>query len=368
MGVLITILIFVAVLGLLVLVHEFGHFIAARKSGIAVDEFGIGFPPRITGKQIGKTFYSINWIPVGGFVRIKGVAGDDDNAEAHAPDSDSFAAKPMWRRFVVLFAGIGMNVLLAVVLFAIVHMVGFTTSPVTLKNGAIVSGEQVIITGSVEGGPAETAGLEAGDQIISINDDAVLRTDDVSELTLESGVSLDFLVERDNERIAVPVVPTVVTLVEGEEYVGVGIGLEQLVDVRYSWYRSLWLGVTTTAEMTGLIFESLRDTIGAIGSGDPGATDQLAGPVGIAVITGEVARLGVVPLMQFAALLSINLALFNLFPLPALDGGRIAFLAAEAVRRKPVSPKFEAVVHNIGFMLLLFLVLLVTVKDIGQYI
>lgn len=361
MGILGTALIFIAILGLLVLVHEFGHFIVAKRSGVRVDEFGFGFPPRIAGKKWRGTLYSLNWIPLGGFVKIKGVAGDDPDVEGSAQDEDSFATLPFWRKFLILFAGIGMNLVLAAVLLSVALSIGVQQDPGTAAEQAIVTNQHVIVQRVLENTPAAEAGIEAGDVITAINGHGITDYTDVEAVLGSAAVgdTVTVTTEEDGDRAI-----QVATISYGDdEIVGIGIGMQNIATVRYPWYSSFWYGTVSTIKTTALIFvEFGKIVVNAFAKGE--VSDDLSGPVGIAVLAGEVAQDGFVELLQFTAILSINLAIFNLLPLPALDGGRITFVLLEKLRRKPVDEKIEAVVHNVGFILLLLLVLLVTIRDV----
>lgn len=368
MGVLETIVIFLLVLGVLVYVHEFGHFIAAKRGGIRVDEFGFGFPPRIWGKEYKGTLYSINWIPLGGFVKIKGVAGDDPEVEGSKHDDDSFATKSYPRRLLILFAGIGMNIVLAAVLYSIVFMFGISADPQSVESGGTVHEQQVMLSSVLDESPAAIEGLQPGDVVVSVNGESVETTEDFQSLvSRDDAVNTEYAVEvlRGEEALSVVVESEKLTFGD-EEFVGIGVGLQGTARVSYPWYQAIWLGVKTTLSTIVLIFVSLVNLLqDLLIQGE--VSDDLSGPIGIAVLTGQVAESGFIHLLQFTAILSINLAIFNLLPLPALDGGRILFVLIEMVRRKPVDQKIEAVVHNIGFILLLLLVLLVTLKDVAQY-
>lgn len=365
MGVFSTILIFIAVLAVLVLVHEAGHFFAAKKFGVKVDEFGFGFPPRIVGKTMKGTLYSLNWIPLGGFVKIKGVAGDDPDADAENPDADSFAALSYFKRFTILFAGIFMNILLAMALLWIVFMAGVQTSPEATFEGAILSNEQVAVISVAAESPSEKAGLQFGDIITAINGESIESYEQVQSLLGSAeGETVDLVLDRDGEQQTIQVIPEP-REVQGETYVGIGVGLQELVTAKYPMHTAAYLAATSTFTMLGRIFASLFELFTALFTAAP-VVEDLAGPVGIASLTGEIAQAGLIPLMQFMSILSINLAVFNLLPIPALDGGRILFLLIEAVRKKPVNQKTEAVIHNIGFLLLITLIIAVTIKDIGS--
>ena len=353
-----TIIIFLLVLSVLVLAHEWGHYITAKKLGMKVEEFGLGFPPRaFTWKGKDGMIWSLNWIPIGGFVKIKGESGDDRH------DADSFANKSLVARFTVLIAGVVMNMVLAAFLLAGAFGVGVPTIVEgDFDSQAIIHGTQLTITQVLEESPAQLAGLTAGDHVLTINDTSFEDGEQARDFlqSVDPNVVVQFLVERDGSSLEVEVAPS---YLEAIDQMGVGIALVQTGTLRYPWYIAPIKGVETTAFYTREILAAFGGIVqGWMGGGE--SQVELAGPIGIAVITGEVAEQGFVNLMQFGAILSINLAIINLFPFPALDGGRILFVIIEAVRRKPNNAKVEAVVHNIGFLILIGLILLVTYKDI----
>lgn len=360
-----TLLLFIVVLALLVLVHELGHFLVAKRFGMRVDEFGFGFPPRLWGKKYRGTLYSVNLIPLGGFVKIKGVAGDDEHALDDAEDTDSFGSKPFLQKAAVLCAGIVMNVLLGIVIFSIVFFSGFPTRASEVRQGASVSQQQIVITGVLTDSPASKAGIQSGDVLKRADQTHLNSVEDVQQLfSTHEGSTVQLSIEREQQELQVTVTPQAIDYAE-QQVIGIGIALEESVIVRYPWYRAIVEGVRMTFQIIGQIFVALFGMLQALFSRAQ-VSQQLSGPIGIAVLTGEVARLGTVYLLQFIALLSINLAVFNLLPIPALDGGRIFFTILERIRRKPVNQKIEAIVHNVGFLLLILLVLLVTIRDITK--
>ncbi|MBI2411055.1 MAG: RIP metalloprotease RseP [Candidatus Kerfeldbacteria bacterium] len=362
-----TIIIFIIVLGFLVCIHEFGHFIAAKRAGIQVDEFGFGFPPRIIGKKFRGTLYSLNWIPLGGFVKIKGVAGDDPNAHKQLPHGpDSFIGQTFTRKFFILFAGIGMNLLFAVVLFSIIFSIGMPSDPHTAPSGGKILQQQVVISSILSDGPAAQAQLQTGDIVLDVNGEPIDESDTLRSFsTTHLNEAINLHIQREKKDITVSITPTALSY-QDQEFVGIGVGLQDFAVIRYPWYRSVGLGVTTTTSTTAQIFLSLYELVKNIFTTGT-VSEDISGPIGIAVLTRQVAELGFIYLLQFMALLSINLGIFNLLPIPALDGGRIAFVILEKIRRKPVDQRIEGIVHTIGFLLLLVLILLVTLKDISQY-
>lgn len=352
-----TILLFLLVLSVLVFVHEAGHFFAARMMGIAVEEFGFGFPPRAFGIKRGGTIYSINWIPLGGFVRLKGETGG-----VKAPDS--FASQALWKRLVVLVAGVAMNVALAIVLLSIGFAVGVPQEVGGgLPSGARVRDHAVRVQAVLPDTPAVTGGVEVGDTLRTVEGVAVESMEGFrKQIAGRQGRSTVIEIERNAERRVVTVTPEVLAETNAP---GIGVGLVETGIVSYPWYLAPVAGARATFSYMGAIFGAFGDLLGTLlRTGRPSA--DVAGPVGIAVLTGAVAKLGILYLLQFVALLSLNLAVVNVLPIPALDGGRVLFLFMERIRGRAVSFAIEDRIHQIGFVLLLLLVAVVTFHDIGR--
>jgi regulator of sigma E protease len=354
-----TIIIFLAVLSVLVIAHEWGHYAAAKKMGMKVEEFGLGFPPRLF-KWKGKDgmIWSINLIPLGGFVKIKGESGEHKDAK------DSFAKKSIPARIFVLSAGVMMNLVLAAVMLSVALAIG---TPTIVEDGApkgaIVTGEAIQILELVEEGPADVAGIELGDKVISVDGAAQSSAEGLRD-TLGEGGTFSMEILRGEETVTLEVTSTYLEEAEAE---AVGILVLDTANVRYPVYLAPIKGVELTAYYTKEITVAFVEIIGDLITRDEIEAD-LAGPVGIATITGEIAARGIAPLLQFMAILSMNLAVLNILPFPALDGGRIGFALLEAVRRKPTSPEFEAIVHNLGFLVLILLIVFVTYKDIARIV
>lgn len=385
MTIIVTILIFVAVLSLLVFFHEFGHFFAARKLGIKVEEFGIGFPPRLFGfyKTASKKWrikfgrkkikdnidviYSVNAIPIGGFVKIKGQDGQD------AQDSDSFAAQKIWKRAVVLSAGVFMNIVLAWILISIGLMFGSyqtVTGENTLSKNLKTSEERVRVFEVSENSPASEAGLMRTDAILKIDGKVVNSEEDVQNFINESEDEAIVSIERFEEGQESSMNSgnfKELTIRPGfNEDLGrktVGISISSTAFVQYPWYLAFIEGAKATIQFLWLIIYTFFDLLRGLIVGQP-MDVEIAGPVGIANLTGQMARMGFIYLIQFAALLSLNLAVINFLPFPALDGGRLLFLLVEKIKGSPVKEKVEAVFHNVGFLLLMLLIVWVTFKDV----
>ncbi len=353
-----TLIIFLLVLCLLVFVHEFGHFIAAKKSGVAVEEFGFGFPPRIVGVERGGTIYSLNWIPLGGFVKIKGEAGESRH------DKDSYAGKSAWRRAIILFAGVVMNVLLAWALLSVGYMIGLPEALDGLPASARVSDEKIQVMSVLKDSPAAAADVEDGDVIVSFDGIAPDSIDAVREYMsrrLHTPVTLALL--RVGEAITRTVSPD---MIAETGRAGIGVALARTGLVSYPPYVAPIEAAKTTWEIVRQIALSFYFLLQGL-IVHRAVTVELSGPVGIAVLTAQVARLGFRYLVQFTALLSVNLAIINVLPIPALDGGRLLFLAIERVRGRPVDRKTEALVHTIGFAALMTLVLVITYGDVVRF-
>ncbi|MFC2072175.1 RIP metalloprotease [Chloroflexota bacterium] len=351
MTILISTVPFLIVIVVLILAHELGHFITAKASGVKVEEFGLGFPPRLLSVKRGETLYSLNAIPLGGFVKM---AGEED---PEVPGS--LASKGTGTRLLVLSAGSLMNFLLPLLLFSIAFMIphDLATEPVIAKDVAPHS-------------PAARAGIRPGDTLLSVNEKPLNNNGDLHRyIQLYLGTEITILVQHnDSTTESVQVIPRWKPPLE-EGATGIELDLEaswsnrNVVSQHYPFWKAIPLGAGACIETFVLFKNSIVSMI--IGT----APVELAGPVGIAQLTGEVAKAGISPLLEFAAFLSINLAIINIFPLPALDGGRIVFVLLEWVRRgKRIAPKAEGLVHLIGFAMIMVFVLAITYQDIMRII
>lgn len=383
---LLTIIAFLAVLTALVFVHELGHFWVARKAGVLVKEFSLGLPPRAVGlrkrldydpKKKGSkkwewvkggakegedavnknTIYSLSWLPIGGFVRMK---GEDDTETG----PDSFSEVSPGKRAAILVAGVTMNMLFAVILLGITFGVGFPTILETEEQRAQAQDIQLAVLSVLPDSPAGEAGIKPGDEITSLNGQHFDRIEALQAYTQgQEGVEQVVSIMRGTEQVEVTVVPSVL---EQTESVALGVSLAETGIVKYSPPEALWRGAQATVFMTRDIAQALGGIVKKIVSTGR-VEEQIAGPVGIAVLTGQAVDLGFVAVLQFAALLSINLAIINIMPFPALDGGQLVFVIIEKLRRKPVSRKVMQYTNTVGFSLLMLLILLITFKDIGTF-
>lgn len=353
-----TILLFLLILSVLVLAHEWGHYAAAKKMGMGVEEFGWGFPPRLFAwKGKDGMLWTINAIPLGGFVRIKGEGLDDRDV------ADSFAKKSIPARLLVLLAGVGMNIVVAAILLSIGFAIGI---PGVIEGevaaNAVVEERASTVVEVLAGSPADTAGLQPGDMIVSVDGATHENAGAVREALKDPGEDGTFslVFTRGGEEKTATVIPS---YIEAIDRMGIGAGILETGVVRYPWYVAPVKGIEATMTFTVAVIGGMYHLIADLVTGN-GVSADVSGPVGIAKMTGDVARMGFAYLLQFAALLSINLAVLNALPFPALDGGRVFFVLLEAIRRKPASAKVEAIVHNTGFALLMLLVILVTYRDI----
>jgi regulator of sigma E protease len=343
----ITIVSFVGILIVLVFAHEFGHFITAKLARVKVQEFGIGFPPRIVSFKRGETTYSINAIPLGGFTKM---VGEEDPTLP-----GSLASKSIPVRILVLSAGSLMNILLPILLFSISFMI---------PHDMIL--EKVQVEEVAAGSPAQIAGMEPGDIILEVNGHTIRNRGDVGYfIQLYLGSTINILLQTDQ------ITPQEVNLTprwnppEGQGATGIVITGIDSTTVRES--EPIWKAVPSSIVHCWQILVLFRNEV--VGWFVGGTPPQVTGPIGIAQITGEIAQAGISPLLEFAALISINLAIINIFPFPGLDGGRLIFVFLEWVRRgKRISPKREGMVHLIGFAVLLLLIIVVSYFDVAHII
>ena len=430
----VTAIIFIIILGVLIFVHELGHFLTARRNGIKAYEFGFGFPPRIIGfqrltgkkmekvaeeketqvqisesaatknievvkevvtekireideitpvkkwrfifgrrdgddeweekdldeahknKYAGGTIYSLNLIPIGGFVKIKGENGDQKN------DTDSFAGRNAWVRIKVLAAGVIMNFALAWILISLVMMIG---APELTERGADNQNKKIQIIAVASQSPAEKMGLNVGDEILKVQG---IKADSIETIQKyiadHKGQEVALEVKRGNKILELKGTPRL-EAPQGEGALGIQFG--ETVIVVYPWYEAIWRGFTTVLDLIWLMLTTLFGIITSFLFGQKVAV-EVAGPVGIAVLTKQVTTLGLVYVLQFAALLSINLGIINALPIPALDGGRILFIIIEKLKGKPVAQQTEHLFHTVGFILLLGLMIFITFRDVLKFI
>lgn len=428
---------FLLVLGIIVFFHELGHFFMAKLYGVKVEEFGIGFPPKIFGFKKGETQYTINWIPLGGFVKIIGEDGEGKG------DPKSFSSRSVSQRFQIIAAGVVMNFILAFVIFSAIYMIGFPQgisgenasklknardfgvvvaeilkdSPAfadgfnpgdkivsvdgknvqnvkDIKNAIEGKGEQKVVVGLLrgkesitkemvpvndlsvviadvsKGSPAFEADLRAGDRVLNIDGKNVYSIRDLQDLIdKKRGEKVAISIVRGDEKMTKIIIPRKEKK-ENEGALGVvlseGMSLAETAVFSYSPLEAIKKGFEYTVFLTmalvsafgGIVFELLKTG---------GTTAEVSGPIGIAAMTQQAAAMGFVTVLNFIAIISVNLAIINVLPLPALDGGRLLFLVVEKIKGSPLNQEWEAKVNNIGFALLMLLMVVVTFKDVLKF-
>lgn len=355
METIITIISFIAILALLVIIHEFGHYYAAKKSGVLVEEFGFGFPPRIWGKKIGETLYSINALPIGGFVKVYGEEyyEEDHHVDPKLKDR-AFVNKKHWQKVLIIVAGVFMN-----------FMLGWVIISFLFTQGVPVPSDKVLVEQVQQNSPAAKAGLKAQDQIIELRADGqaikLNQSQDLINLTQKYGdreVTLTIL--RNNKPTQVKLTPRK-NPPKGEG--SMGVVLNSFSIKKYTWYEAPFYGLKEAANMTKMIATELLKTLGRFITFQK-TNVEVAGPIGIAQFTGKAISYGPTAVLELIALLSLNLAVINILPFPALDGGRLVFILYEWVTGKRVNKNFERYMNLGGMILLLSLSALITINDI----
>jgi len=352
-----TIITFILVLGVLILFHELGHFIAAKKAGVLVEEFAFGFPPRIWSIKRGETRYVINAIPIGGYVKMLGELEKSDHKRA-------FENQSRWNRFVISIAGVVANVILAWLILTIGFIIGMAplvSSPDAIPGKKIST--EIVIAEVVKDSPADQAGLEQGGIITdaSTSEGKVEFTslNQFSKYTAtHRGQTVTFDYKQDN-------VSSQKTLeLSKDQEASLGVLAIEHSAVKVPWYKAPYVALRETYKIIELTFTFLKDFFVKLFSSGKVA-EGVGGPVAIYVMTGAVVKIGFMAILQFIAILSVNLALINILPFPALDGGRILFIILEAIaRKKVIKEKVEQIIHTVGFALLILLIVLITYKDI----
>lgn len=374
---LLTTIAFIFILSVLVFVHEFGHFLVAKKAGMKIEEFGFGYPPRIWGKRVGETIYSINALPIGGFVKILG----EELGEAVAKEDEkkTFYSKPKKARTAVLLAGVLMNFLLAVVAFSIIYtQIGIPTKT-----------DRVTIIGVTENSPAALAGIKENDVVIRVDGQEVKDNEAFIRLTNEKAgekMTIEITREKDNpcqEKVLGGVPGMEISCQNGNLLVSViprqnppegegalGVVISQMEMKFYpSWQMPIRGSIEGFKEAFAWIRLVLEFVVGMVGRLFAGELPRdVAGPVGIFQITGQAVEGGYLAILQFLGILSVNLMVLNILPFPALDGGRLVFIGYEAVTGRRPKPSIERWVNTVGMIALLLLLFLVTVNDVARII
>lgn len=337
-----SILIAVLVFGLLIFIHELGHFLTAKAAGVKVNEFALGMGPALFKFRKGETQYALRLFPIGGYVQME---GEDQDSE----DPRAFQKKPVWKRMIIVAAGGIMNLLL-----------GFTLLLIIIAPQDVLA--STTISQFDDNAVTQQTGLQVGDRITSINGTAVFVDTDLTFNILrdQDGV-LDVGVERNGEKIVLHDVH--VKMVEDEDGTKLFESDFKVVPIQNNFWESVKWAAGRTVSVARLVWLSLVDLI----TGNVGM-EQLSGPVGTANAISDAASQGLSSLMTITVLITVNLGVFNLLPIPALDGGRLFFLLIEAIRRKPINPKYEGYVHAAGLVLLLGLMAFITFGDIVRII
>jgi regulator of sigma E protease len=361
-----SVIIFLIILAILILVHEFGHFIVAKKSGIRVDEFGLGFPPKLYAKKYGETTYTLNAIPFGGFVKI---FGEDPHLESIREEdkSRSFYYKSKWIQAAVLVAGVTMNLIFAWLLISLGYVIGLPSSKDYVGYGK-VENIHLVVTDVLENSPAQKAGLSSGDVLTFVSSGQKSLTGD--NLTPEKAQNVISNAPTDSVEIKYTrgkgKEVTIFVKPEVNKDVGrkiIGISMDEIGTLKIPLRLALISGFKTTIDLIKNtaegIYHFLWDSVRFKSD-----LSQVSGPIGIANVVGQARALGFIYLLSVTALISINLAIINLLPLPALDGGRLLFVVIEAIIRRPISPKVVRWTNYVGFALLMILMVVVTTHDL----
>ena len=333
MTAIITVLCVIVIFGLIIFIHELGHFLTAKMFGVKVHEFALGMGPKLFGKQKGDTLYSVRLIPMGGYVKMEG-------EDADSTDAAAFSNKKPWQRFIILFAGAFMNLLLGLVLLITLN----AASP------RLPQIPKMEVRSVVEGMGAQAAGIEVGDKILAI-DGSRIHTQLDFNLALDQKETVSVTVERNGGQHTLPVT---LTQIDGYSYLGISQATEEkhLGNlISYSFFEAFSIIKLTYQSFFGMF----NGTVGV---------EQMSGPVGIVTEISNAAQSGFFDVMWLALIISLNLGVVNLFPLPALDGGRIVFVLWEMITKKKLKPEQEGMIHFIGFVILILFMLYVTKNDI----
>lgn len=349
----------------LMIIHEFGHFIVAKKFGVRVDEFGIGYPPRLFGKKIGETIYSINLLPLGAFVRIYGEEGGVD-------DYRSFANLKIWKRVLIVLGGVIAFWIAAIVIFSVVFAMG-TDVPVGDQDLEGLNDTQIKIISVSPDSPASAAGLKTGDSILEAKSGSeTLKADKIKDfqefVKNHTGEEIVLSIKRGGQDLSFDLSPRV-SPPEGQGALGVGLERMATLIRKYSWYLAPVQGVVYTWQTTVNALSGLYQVLANLvaGKGAPEGA-EFAGPLGITVFLANAASYGVGFFLYFIGIISVLVAIFNLFPIPALDGGKLIFLLIEKIKGKPVSAKVEQSVTVVFFLILIALSIFITIKfDIPRF-
>lgn len=346
MGFLIDLILFILILGSIVFIHEFGHFMMAKLTGVYVYEFAIGMGPKLWSKKGKETEYTLRAIPIGGFCMMAGEDLEDDDLKK-VPKNKRLQSKKPWQRFLIMFFGAGNNFIFAILLLFAIGLIwgGSSMEPV--------------VTSVLKNSAAANSGIEAGDRILEINGHSISTTDDISLYlaVADPEEASDIKVEKENDSVKTYSVQPKKKKVDGQTTYQYGIGMQQEVE------HGFLAAIQFTYKKTISIFKQMGVTVGYLFTGGI-SISQLSGPVGIFSIVGDQSSAGIMNIIYLVAFLSINVGFINLLPLPAFDGGHILFIIIEKIKGSPVNPETENKIHTIGLFLLMLLMVVITFNDI----
>jgi regulator of sigma E protease len=344
-------ILFVVALSILVLVHELGHYFAAKRTGVRVEEFGLGLPPKIVGKKIGETVWSLNWLPIGGFCKLYGEDGD-------AKGNEAFNHKKPWQKLLIVTGGVIMNLVLAIMIFSFVYGI----------SGVPKETNQVKVIGVANNSPAATAGLKENDWIKKVGDVEINKPDQLtSEVAKYKGKTVKLTLEENNQEKTVEV-SVRENPPAGEGSMGIAISNTDLVKVPwYRFYEGIGAGFKEAYFWGKVIGGGVINMIGGLFMGQ--VPKDVSGPIGIYEATSSIRNnQGMLAVIHFFGIISVNLAVVNILPFPALDGGRIIFVLYEMITKKRANQRVETMVNNIGMLILLTLIVVITAGDIMRLI
>lgn len=346
MSFIVTLILFILILGIIVFVHEFGHFMMAKFNGVYVYEFALGMGPKLWSKKGKETEYTLRAIPIGGFCMMAGEDVEDDDLKK-IPNNQRLQAKKPWQRFLIMFFGAGNNFICAILLLFLIGLIwgGSSMEPK--------------VTSVVKNSAAAISGIEVGDKILEINGHSISTTDDVSLYlaVADPEEASDIMVEKEDKKIETYSVQPKKKKTDGKTTYQYGIGMKQEIE------KGLVAALSFTGRKTVSIFKQMAVTVGYLFTGGI-SISQLSGPVGIFSVVGDQSAGGIMNILYLIAFLSINVGFINLLPLPAFDGGHILFIVIEKIKGSPVRPETENMIHTIGLFLLMLLMIIITFNDI----
>ncbi len=356
---------FLIILLVLVIVHEFGHFIVAKWTNMRVDEFAFGFPPQIFKKKYGETVYAINALPLGGYVSIWGENGEPDDDAKHHPRA--FGNRPWWAQLLVLIAGVTMNMLLALFIFIGISYGNVNMSVDDPIYGNRVKNPSLVVVDALSASPAYKAGITQGTVLLKVasngrNANLVTATSLIAFIGTPGNDSFNITYRRVDGVVANTTVASVYGIIPDKK--AVGISVDSIGVVKTDIWEAIKIGSARTYYMTTMTVDGLWSLIKSVSNGNSNVIDSLAGPIGIAKIVGSTSEFGVAAVLTLVAVLSINLAIFNILPLPALDGGRMVVVVIEAVTKRRVPHKYYSWVNIVGFSMLILLLIVVSIHDV----